>query len=960
MNGFSCATNRSLSIRKLATNILRRTLNDLDRLAAMDPSDEMDGPMATGITEDAWDPKTLIGMIPDLKLRKARSFSSWNPRGGAMDPEYGKSTRIVKNTGATRRAVSGGHLENRTAISSPAPSKPENEEGFTTPASTAVRFETLRSTLNNMHDSNFNSFNDGGDKDSPTMMSKEAAPELLNNLLVQSSSHCSVSDANRMECDLNTTIGNFTTLDYLANGISRSASESDMSRYTSSMLEEPSDVVMTDSAEERIAYNSPTGYPSPPNSEDGDDDADGDRLQAGLDSEPFRQYLNTEIPRLPSPPLSDTDVIRTIPKPEFPICVSDDGPSPFSLEAQKRIMRWRSIFSFEDWHMPVWLVEPKIEHIWEIVQPYLKHLGCESDDFLIEYLTQGTWHKVYTVTTSSRKTKELVQYIFRIALPVDPYYKTECEVATTELVRYSTRIPVPIIYAYDSSTKNKLGLEWMLMERVAGEKLKNVWPDMSDDLTTTITKHVADWSKQLSRIVSDKIGGIYMRHTGSQVQFYVGRSVHQCFHRDGRLSYNVHRGPFESLHDFYDAMLAVIGYENDAIMDRLVSMEAKGSKEPLNLVTHTTQDDMGNDGSDDGTADERIYVQADKDDDEDFQNWLQVDPDYSLPILRDGIAKIRSNLRTLCDRSGNTSEKLETLLAHPDISEENIFVDETGVLVALLDWENVELEPPICLAEVPKFLDSDYASHVPNGPHEVDRSLYDTIKEAEDCEDLNQKRYLEKLDNFIKTCLSEVYQKELEQSEPHLSRVVQQDFPESEIDLNYRIMNAQTWNCFRGNIQWVDDQLNPKEDSMKELSVAMMDLDRDKDKSEENDTEGVDLSIRMAQEDIKAKHDGGEPGICIDGGTQYQDTEKDDIILESEQNDELIKEDTEDSSDTTLVEEEHASGTEDEISDDTMIGRGSTKGKHKVRVRRYTEIADESGSMAKKKFGGRTRLWVYR
>lgn len=77
-----------------------------------------------------------------------------------------------------------------------------------------------------------------------------------------------------------------------------------------------------------------------------------------------------------------------------------------------------------------------------------------------------------------------------------------------ELVRHFTRIPVPVIYAYDSSSDNKLNLEWMLMEKVSGEPLTKRWLDLDEASQTRIVQQVADWENDLSKITSSQIGGI--------------------------------------------------------------------------------------------------------------------------------------------------------------------------------------------------------------------------------------------------------------------------------------------------------------------------------------------------------------------------------------------------------------------------------------------------------------------
>ena len=60
-------------------------------------------------------------------------------------------------------------------------------------------------------------------------------------------------------------------------------------------------------------------------------------------------------------------------------------------------------------------------------------------------------------------------------MPVDPFYKTESEVATLKYLGSNTEIPVATVIAWDSSLKNELGYEWILLEKLAGVELGQVW-----------------------------------------------------------------------------------------------------------------------------------------------------------------------------------------------------------------------------------------------------------------------------------------------------------------------------------------------------------------------------------------------------------------------------------------------------------------------------------------------------
>ena len=224
------------------------------------------------------------------------------------------------------------------------------------------------------------------------------------------------------------------------------------------------------------------------------------------------------------PVLGTSDVLRSIPRPEYPIQVFKGAPPAFSLKAQRNIMRWsheRGYFLPD----PNWLYGPSIDRIRETVWPFLERLGCKhAEDVSIQHLIDGGFNRVYTIHTSTRN------YVFRVAFPVDPYYKVESEVATFELARHFTSIPVPIIYAYDSSTQNALGLEWILMEQItSGAAVHCSWEALHYDTKVRFIEKMAEYSAQLASITSNNIGSIYLRYTDNELEFFVGRCVNNLF-----------------------------------------------------------------------------------------------------------------------------------------------------------------------------------------------------------------------------------------------------------------------------------------------------------------------------------------------------------------------------------------------------------------------------------------------
>ncbi|CAG8536854.1 18669_t:CDS:2, partial [Racocetra persica] len=67
----------------------------------------------------------------------------------------------------------------------------------------------------------------------------------------------------------------------------------------------------------------------------------------------------------------------------------------------------------------------------------------------IQEFSEGDFHKVYIL-----KMEDSNEYIGRVAFPVYPQWKTECEVAVIEYIRLNTQIPVPKVYYWNSSVNN--------------------------------------------------------------------------------------------------------------------------------------------------------------------------------------------------------------------------------------------------------------------------------------------------------------------------------------------------------------------------------------------------------------------------------------------------------------------------------------------------------------------------
>lgn len=156
----------------------------------------------------------------------------------------------------------------------------------------------------------------------------------------------------------------------------------------------------------------------------------------------------------------------------------------------------------------VWPREPDVDVVRSLAKHHLaSELPLALDDALLEvvFFAEGGFNKLYEISYADHPTN----YILRVALPVIPFYKTESEVATIAYVRANTSIPVPRIFAWDSNCQNELTYEWILMEKLAGVPLWDVWRQVSWDRKLELTEEVAAMIAQLQHFKFDRIGSLF-------------------------------------------------------------------------------------------------------------------------------------------------------------------------------------------------------------------------------------------------------------------------------------------------------------------------------------------------------------------------------------------------------------------------------------------------------------------
>ncbi len=421
---------------------------------------------------------------------------------------------------------------------------------------------------------------------------------------------------------------------------------------------------------------------------------------------------------------------------------------------------WETDIFFE---IPIWCIQPDVQKIEKVILPYLEINGLA--DPTVTFFAQGALNKLYTIHAIHAEFGTEHDFVFRVALPVQPYYKTESEAATCNYVRLHTSIPAPRIYAYDSSSENELGFEWMLMEKIPGTPLAKVWDSMEWERKVYVAMRLAEWMDELSRCRFTKVGSLYHSSKANLGGFEVGPAVDFDFYRGRCLQYELDRGPFSTAQQFYQS----------SILSRRMD---------VNFYTENVQED--GEGSGEGKASEEKNQKSESEEHE-HQDGMEYEKRAILGIPKacDALLKILPQVFP-----EDSPEKTPKVLYHHDISVSNILVDDAGNLVGLVDWENILTVPYALARPFPKALECIYG--------EDDTGMLDKPPPPESEEDDNRKTYDEL---YEKTQLQEVFRKRLEELQSPWLRT----FTEATLLSKEFIWNLEGINfTFRRTKEWID------------------------------------------------------------------------------------------------------------------------------------------------------------
>ncbi|KAI1977055.1 hypothetical protein LOZ53_002478 [Ophidiomyces ophidiicola] len=253
-----------------------------------------------------------------------------------------------------------------------------------------------------------------------------------------------------------------------------------------------------------------------------------------------------------------------------------------------------------------------------------------------------------------------------------PQRLTESEALTDASVQEHTTIPVPKVLAWSSNSSNKVGSEYILMEKAPGVQLWNRWPKMNGSSKLAIIEHLVKLESQFGSIEFPCSGSLYFRDEIKDINastplskeldprqsYCVGPTVNSSWH------YELHPGASSIERDNSGPWCSLSDYGRDLIQ-REISKISQRQEHGGN--SHSQPDSKG--AINDLTAATKV-----------------------LEVLESCHPKL-------------TSLSKPTLW-HTDLHLGNIFIseDDPSKIVSIIDWQSTSIGPLFLQVTWPEFL----------------------------------------------------------------------------------------------------------------------------------------------------------------------------------------------------------------------------------------------------------------
>lgn len=162
----------------------------------------------------------------------------------------------------------------------------------------------------------------------------------------------------------------------------------------------------------------------------------------------------------------------------------------------------------------------------------------------------AAFHSIYVLTYDDN------DMILRVAGDHVPSIKTENEAAILTWLKAKTQVPVPDLIAFDSTTSNPLGQEYIILSRCPGVPISDIYDSLTAPQLDHIVLQLIDISSELYQHPFSKIGGLKFSAKKETIpgpmldeHFWFTDDIQKYFPSENFESVNYH-GPFDTFTEY--------------------------------------------------------------------------------------------------------------------------------------------------------------------------------------------------------------------------------------------------------------------------------------------------------------------------------------------------------------------------------------------------------------------------
>lgn len=175
-----------------------------------------------------------------------------------------------------------------------------------------------------------------------------------------------------------------------------------------------------------------------------------------------------------------------------------------------------------------------------------------------ERFTRGASHEIYLLTFQASPTAHeglarsgfaCIARFTRVRSAATAA-RDASEIVTVRYLRSHTDIPVPEVYHHDLDLDNTVGAPYVLMERIPGQNLYQIWDDLPLDHKKAALSQITSVIIQFASLRFDKIGSLN--------EHGVGPLISPCF--------DLPRGPFNSTDEYLQSFVSTDQVESPELV----------------------------------------------------------------------------------------------------------------------------------------------------------------------------------------------------------------------------------------------------------------------------------------------------------------------------------------------------------------------------------------------------------